>query len=217
MLHSIVSQIAQIVSSIISTFGYPGILLVMVAENVFPPIPSEAVLPFAGFLASQDRFNLFWVVIAGMLGSVIGALCLYAFGYYGNELLIRRFLRRWGKWFLLSEEDLDKSLVWFKHYGRPAVFTARMVPLIRSLISIPAGLTKMPLFTFILLTSFGTALWSFFLTYAGYLLGENWQLVGQVLGRYEKAVLIIIVIILIFFFWRKLYSLKNKKSSSSCL
>jgi len=132
-------------------------------------------------------------------------------------LLIRRFLRRWGKWFLLSEEDLDKSLVWFKHYGRPAVFTARMVPLIRSLISIPAGLTKMPLFTFILLTSFGTALWSFFLTYAGYLLGENWQLVGQVLGRYEKAVLIIIVTILIFFFWRKLSSLKNKKSSSSCL
>lgn len=216
MLDYILSPILDIVSVVITTLGYPGIVLVMIAENVFPPIPSEAVLPFAGFLVSQGKFSILGITIAGMVGSVIGAFILYAFGYYGDELIVRRFLRRWGKWFLLSEEDLDKSLVWFKHYGRPAVFTARMVPIVRSLISIPAGLSKMPLPSFAFFTCFGTALWSFILTYAGYLLGENWGLVGGFIKKYEHFVLVLLVAVVGIFVYKKVRGTRKSDKSEKC-
>jgi len=212
MLHQMLSSLAGLVSHIITTFGYPGIVFVMVAENVFPPIPSEAVLPFAGFLVSDGAFTLIGVTVAGMIGSVLGALALYAFGYYGDEVLVRRFLRRWGKWFLLSEEDLDKSVTWFKHYGKPAVFTARMIPLIRSLISIPAGLSKMPLPTFIFFTSVGTAIWSFILTYAGFILGENWERVGKYLEKYEKLVVVAVLLSSILYLYKRIASKRSSES-----
>jgi membrane protein DedA with SNARE-associated domain len=213
MLHDILASLARLITTIISTLGYPGIILITVIENVFPPIPSEAVLPFAGYLASRGDFCLFWAVFSGTLGSVFGAMILYAFGYYGNEKIVRRFIRRFGKWFMISEEDLDKAEDWFKKYGSPAVFTARIIPIIRSIISIPAGFAKMPMGTFLFYTTFGTALWSSILVYAGYLLGENWELVGKYLEKYELVALVVIAAVCVYVVVKRLR--RNQKASGA--
>ena len=209
LLHKILTTIASLITTIITTLDYPGIILITIIENVFPPIPSEAVLPFAGYLAARGNFCLFGVVLSGTLGSVLGALILYAFGYYGNEKIVRRFIRKFGKWLVVSEKDLDKSEAWFKKYGPPAVFIARVIPIIRSIISIPAGFAKMPMGTFLFYTTFGTALWSFILAYAGFLLGENWELVGKYLEKYQLAALVIIGVICIYVIVKRFFSKKS--------
>lgn len=185
--------IIELVTRIIETGSYPGLIFVTILENVFPPIPSEAILPFAGFLSATGKFNIWLVIISGTMGSVIGALILYAFGYYGNEKIVRAFVRRYGRFMLLKEEDLDGAEAFFKKHGRPAVFSARLIPIFRSIVSIPAGLAKMPLFEFITLTAVGTSLWCAVLAFLGRFLGENWHLVGQWVSRYEKIVLIVLI------------------------
>lgn len=172
--------------------GYVGIVAIMALENVFPPIPSEVVMPFAGFLAAQGEFNLFWAVIAGTLGSILGAVFWYLFGLWGNELIVRNFFRKFGKYLFLSEKDLDNSLAIFAGRGELIIFVGRLIPIVRSLISIPAGISKMKWTTFLLFTTLGTAIWTAILTVAGKLLGENWQSVGGWLKNYEHLVLFIL-------------------------
>lgn len=188
-LKDILDALAFWAQSIISTAGYPGLVLVMFLENVFPPIPSEVVLPLAGSLALQGRFTLLGITLVGALGSVTGALVFYQGGRLLGEERVRELIRRYGKWLMLAEEDLDKALEWFNHYGESVIFFGRMVPIVRSLVSIPAGIARMNLIRFNLYTIVGTALWSFLLALAGYLLGSNWPLVSTWIGRYEKLIL----------------------------
>ncbi|MPZ16181.1 MAG: DedA family protein [Chloroflexi bacterium] len=172
--------------------GYPGLVLIMVVENVFPPIPSEVVLPLAGFLSHADRgvFQLPLVVLAGALGSVLGALLLYAFGAWTRDHGGRRALLAAGRYVFLTEKDLDRAEDWFARYRALAVFTGRFVPVVRSLISIPAGYDGMPLPQFLALTAIGTTIWCAILASAGWVLGANWPLVRAVLSRYEQLVLV---------------------------
>jgi len=190
----LLEQVRAGIEQIISALGYWGIILVMALENLFPPIPSELVMPFAGFLVvcqeqpeissacQGSSFTLWGVILAGMVGSVLGAIILYYFGYFANEALIRTFIRRFGRFLFVSEADLDKALTYFNHYGDSVIFFGRLVPLVRSLISIPAGMAGMPLPRFLFFTALGTALWSGLLATAGYFLGQNWE---QVLGWVE--------------------------------
>jgi membrane protein DedA with SNARE-associated domain len=187
-LSEILDTIIAWSQSVISATGYPGLLLVMFLENVFPPIPSEVILPLAGSLALEGRFTLLGITAIGALGSVIGAFVFYAAGRALGESRIRELLRRFGRWFLLSEEDLDKALAWFQRYGEPVIFFGRMVPIVRSLVSIPAGIARMRLERFSLYTAIGTALWSFLLALAGYLLGHSWPAVSEWIDRYETVV-----------------------------
>jgi membrane protein DedA with SNARE-associated domain len=180
--------------SLISSMGYPGLAFVMFLENVFPPIPSEIVLPLAGSLTLTGRFSLLGVTLVGALGSVVGALFFYALGYWFDEKRVRWLLVRYGKYFLLSEDDLDRALTWFERFGEYVIFFGRMVPLVRSLISIPAGLAKMNLVVFTAYTAVGTALWSLLLAYAGRLLGQNWNVVTEWVDKYENVVLVIIAL-----------------------
>lgn len=174
--------------SAISTLGYPGLGLVMFLENVFPPIPSEVVLPLAGSLTLQGRFTLAGVALVGALGSITGALLFYGLGHWLGEARVRRFMDRRGHWLSVSAADFDRAKSWFERYGEPVVFFGRMVPMVRSLISIPAGLAGMNLARFTLYTALGTALWSLLLAWAGRILGQNWPLVSAWIGRYEHLV-----------------------------
>jgi membrane protein DedA with SNARE-associated domain len=179
----------------IRSTGYPGIVLLMVLENIFPPIPSEVIVPLAGFLVAQGKLSLIGVVIAGTAGSVLGALPLYYTGVFLGEERVKRFADNHGRWLTVSREDLERAKQWFDRHGVFAVIICRLVPGIRSLISIPAGIAKMPLLSFLSFTAFGAGLWTALLAYAGYLLGENFAHVGEYLNPISYLVLAAIVLL----------------------
>lgn len=214
-LTDILNAINAWAQNIIQTMGYPGLGLIMFLENVFPPIPSELVLPLAGWLTLDEtaNFTLLGVTIVGAIGSVAGAFFFYGIGRWFDESRVRWLLQRYGKWFMLSEDDFDVALSWFDKYDEAVIFFARMVPIVRSLISVPAGLAKMNIGKFAAYTAVGTALWSFVLAYAGRILGENYPMVEAFIDQYEHIVIVLGVAAVVLFFvlrWRKLRADKQK-------
>lgn len=206
--------LGKFIQQIIETLGYPGIILVMAAENIFPPIPSELVMPLAGFMAYEGKFNIIAVIIAGMVGSVVGALALYWLGAWANETVIRRFVRRWGRYAFISEKDLDVTLGYFSRHGEAVIFFGRLIPIVRSLISIPAGMERMPLPKFLLFTVLGTTIWSAILSYAGWALRSQWNLVLGYVKQYEHVVLALVVLaVLVFLYMRVLKPRLNRSAS----
>lgn len=170
------------VTGVMEAMGYGGIVFLMVLENVFPPIPSEVIMPLAGFTAARGELTFLGVVLAGTAGSVLGALPLYYLGRSVGERRVRAWAERYGKWLTISGEEIDRSRDWFDRHGGKAVFFCRLVPGIRSLISIPAGIAHMPMLPFLLYTTLGTGIWATALAYAGYLLGENYHRVEEYIG-----------------------------------
>jgi membrane protein DedA with SNARE-associated domain len=215
--HSVMSQLMDQVASwieeIILALGYPGITLVMLIENLFPPIPSELVMPFAGFLVADGKLDFAGIVAAGTLGSVLGALVLYYIGLWGGEAVLRPFVRRFGRWFMTSEDDLDRAIGTFARYGEVMVFVGRLVPIIRSLISLPAGMQRMALPKFLLFTTIGSALWTTLLSYAGLVLGQNWEQVLGIIESYQRVVAVILVIAVLGFVAWKLRQRRAARSA----
>lgn len=196
-------QIGGWIEELIVTMGYPGIVLVMAVENIFPPIPSELVLPLAGALSASDELNYWGAVSAAVVGSLIGAVVLYSIGSVARQAGVRRLVAVYGKYLFISEQDLDRGAAWFRRYGEAVIFFGRLVPIIRSIISIPAGYTRMPLGRFLLYTTAGTALWSLFLTYVGRVLGENWAEIRTFMEPYENGTLVVLVLAALgFVVWR---------------
>ena len=176
--------------------GVFGAGLAIALENLFPPLPSEVILPLAGFTASRGEFNLVSVIIATTLGSVVGAMVLY----YIGALFGRDRLRTVVDWLpLVKLQDVDRAEEWFARHGRKAVFFGRMVPIFRSLISIPAGLERMGIVTFLALTTAGSLIWNSIFVIAGYRLGERWDEVEQYAGAFQKVVIVVVVIAVVAF------------------
>lgn len=186
---------ADWIMSVISSAGYVGIALLMCLENVFPPIPSELIMPLAGYMSAQDKLSFAGIVIAGMAGSVSGALPLYYLGSKLGEERVKAFADHYGRWLTVSRQDLDRAKRWFDRHGGAAVFLCRLVPGVRSLISIPAGITRMSLAVFLAYTAVGTALWAALLAYLGFYLGNNFSKVSQYLDPVSWAILGLIVVI----------------------
>lgn len=171
--------------------GVVGAGLAIALENLFPPVPSEVILPLAGFTASRGEFDLAAVIIATTLGSVVGAAILY----YIGALIGRDRLRAIVDWLpLVKLDDVDRAEAWFDRHGRKAVFFGRMIPIFRSLISIPAGLERMGIVTFLALTTAGSLIWNSIFIIAGYRLGERWDEVEQYAGIFQKIVIVLVVI-----------------------
>jgi membrane protein DedA with SNARE-associated domain len=215
-LSNILDAINEWALSLISTLGYPGLGFVMFLENVFPPIPSELVLPLAGWLTLGEEapFTMLGVTVVGAIGSVLGAFFFYGLGAWFDESRVRALLQRYGKWFMLSVEDLDVALAWFERHGEYVVFFGRMVPIVRSLISVPAGLASMPLGKFSLYTAVGTALWSFILAFAGRMLGDNWYLVSDFIDKYENIVLVVVVLAFAYFVYTRWRTLNRSQAKA---
>ena len=180
-------NLGQWISYAIETLGPAGLALLLLAENLFPPIPSELVLPLAGFFVARGELTFAGALVGSTLGSVAGALILYALGRHGGRPLVLRY----GRALRVGEKDLDRAEGWFERYGGSIVLFARMVPLARSVVSIPAGTLKMPLARFTLLTTLGSAAWNTLLIGAGWTLGNNWTRVSDVVGQYSNAVLVL--------------------------
>ncbi|TMR93814.1 DedA family protein [Nonomuraea basaltis] len=175
---------------LMETLGAPGAGLAIALENLFPPLPSEVILPLAGFTASRGDMGLLDVLVCTTLGSVIGALTLY---WIGALLGRDRVLAIAAKLPLVKASDIEKTEAWFGRHGRKTVFFGRMIPLFRSLISVPAGVERMPLPTFTLLTTVGSLIWNTAFVLAGYFLGENWSLVETYVGIGSNVVIALVV------------------------
>ncbi len=192
------------VISVVESLGYWGVAALVALENLFPPIPSEVVLPLAGFVAVEGDASVAGMVIAATIGSMVGAYALYGIAAAIGPVRLRSFVVRYGKWFGLDEDDLDKSEEWFDRRASMAVLVCRCIPLMRSLISIPAGLRRMPLIPFSIYTLLGSLVWNVLLIGAGYLLGEQWQQVEEPMALFQKLVLVVIGVGVAWFVWRRI-------------
>lgn len=209
-MSELIQFFVQLAEKLITVFGYPGIAAVTFLENLFPPLPSEFIVPFAGFQASSGRLGLIGVVIASTTGSVLGALILYYLGAWWGEEPLRRLIRRFGRYVLLTESDLDKVLYLFENYGSGIILFGRLVPGLRSYISIPAGMRRMPLGRFILFTALGTASWSGVMAYAGYMLGENWDHVVGYANAYQQVITVLSALLTAAFVVTRLRSFRQQ-------
>lgn len=192
---------------VMERLGGPGAGLLIALENLFPPLPSEIILPLAGFTASQGSFSVGGAVLWTTAGSVLGALALYTLGaVFGRS----RFRALWARLPLVDLQDLDRTEAWFARHGAKAVFLGRMVPIFRSLISVPAGIERMPVATFLALTTAGSLLWNTLFVVAGYQLGENWHLVEGYAGIFQNLVLVGVVVAVGWFVVSRLRSRRER-------
>jgi len=187
----------------------------MFLENLFPPIPSELIMPLGGFYVYQGQLSFFPVVLAGLLGTVIGAFPWYGIGRLINEERIENWLRKYGRWIGISPTELYRSRKWFARYGNSLVFWGRLIPGIRTLISVPAGVELMPIIPFTIWTTAGSLVWTILLTLAGILLGEGYTRVEAWIDPFSKIVKVILVVItLSLFFWLFIRTLLKNNTRS---
>jgi membrane protein DedA with SNARE-associated domain len=199
------------ITNTINYMGYWGIGMLMFVENLFPPIPSELIMPLAGFTAraTPEKLNVVGVFFSGLMGSVLGALVWYYPGKYFGERRLQAWADKYGKWLSISSKDIIKAKQWFDKQGGKAVLIGRLVPGIRTLISVPAGISNMHLLPFLIYSTLGSAIWVGLLTYAGYALGSQYELVDKYLAPVSKIVLA--VLILAFAVWVIKRKRKNRK------
>ncbi len=189
---------ASWIEGVIETTGVFGIALLMLLENVFPPIPSELIMPLAGYTAARGQANIVLVILAGTIGSLAGASFWYAIGRWVGEERLKRLADRFGRWMTVGRDDIEKADDWFDRHGHKAVLFGRLVPTIRTLISVPAGLSEMAWPTFLLYSGIGTAIWTTLLALLGYGLGSQYEKVGAWLDPVSFAVVAIIVLIYLY-------------------
>ena len=188
------NSLATWAQDVIEQFGYVGVALLVVVENVFPPIPSEIVLPFAGFVAQRGGESVVIMILAATVGSVGGALIMYWIAAVIGDERLHAFTRKFGKWVQIREVDLTRAEEWFDRHATSAVLLGRCVPLIRSVVSIPAGIRRMKLVPYIAYTFAGSLVWNILLIGAGALLGDNWERVGSYVGVFQWVVIALVMV-----------------------
>ena len=198
-------QMGDWIVDFVGKLGYFGIFLLTLLENIFPPIPSELVMPLAGYHAAQGRFGLWGAVAAGSLGSALGTIAWYWVGHEVGERRLREWAERHGRWLTLDGEDIDKAADWFCRKGVWAVFLCRMIPALRTWISLPAGFSGMRMGKFLVPTVIGTTIWTAALTSAGYLLGQQYTDIEGVLGKVSWIVIGLIAVTYVYRLMRRTY------------
>lgn len=197
MIEKIISQLAGIIIAVISKSGYAGVVLLMAIESACIPLPSEIIMPFAGYLVHTGRFQLFWAATAGALGCNLGSVIAYEIGCYGGRPLIEKY----GRYVWISRHDLDLAERFFDRFGSAAVFIGRLLPVIRTFIALPAGLAKMPRLRFHVYTFLGSWPWCFALAWVGMKLGEHWESDPRLKHWLHRLDLVIVITILAAAFW----------------
>lgn len=200
-------------ADVVEALGYVGVALLVAVENIFPPIPSEVVLGLAGYTASRGDASVLGMIIAATIGSVVGAWVLYGFSAAVGPLRLRAIVIRYGVWIGFGESELDRAEQWFDRRSRYAVLVCRCIPLIRSLISIPAGFRRMPLATFTVFTLIGSLIWNSLLVTAGYLLGEQWDRVLDYTEPFQDLVMVLIAVLVIAVIVRKVVLIRRERAA----
>ncbi len=203
---SLIVELEPWARGVMESLGYVGIALLVALENLVPPIPSEVILPLAGFFVSRGTFQFLPVVVAATVGSVVGAWVLYGVGLYLGKANVYAFVERWGHLILVREKDLDRTFVFFEEHGRKAVFLGRLLPLVRSLVSVPAGMAGMPAARFTWYTAAGSGLWNTGLVAVGWWLGQEWERVRPWIQAFEVGFVVLLALLVVGFFllrWRR--------------
>ena len=200
------------ITNLINSLGYVGIALLMALENLIPPIPSELIMPLAGFTVTKGEMSFAGAVIAGTIGSVLGATPWYFLGKYWGLKRTKKIADKYGKWLTLSGEDIQKAKVWFDRKGYIATGIGRLVPGIRTYISLPAGISKMPFIPFTIYSTIGTVFWVSLLTGAGYIFGANYEKVGAYLKPISTVVIVAILAASIYWLIKRKKSISRKKN-----
>ncbi|MFH0969333.1 MAG: DedA family protein [Patescibacteria group bacterium] len=200
MISNIIGFLGEFIMHGISAMGYWGVGLMMAIESACVPLPSEIIMPFSGFLVSKGEFTLWGVTIAGSVGSLMGSLLAYYVGVFGG----RSFIEKYGKYILITKHDLNIADNFFNKYGASAVFFSRMLPVVRTFISLPAGIAKMNVWKLSAYTFAGSIPWCYFLAYVGKRLGDNWEIVGTYFRKFDYAIAILFIICVIWFVKRHL-------------
>ena len=188
------------VTFLMTNFGYFGMFLGMVLEAVIIIIPSEVILATGGILAGRGIFSFWMAFLLGLLGSVFCAIIIYLIGYFGG----RSFVKKYGKFFFMKEEDIEKCDIWFEKYGPLAAFLARNFPIVRTLISLPMGISKVNFPRFVLFTTLGSIPWTFAFVYVGYALGNNWIVLNNFVKKLKLPIIILLILLLINYLFKKL-------------
>jgi len=198
MITAIIDILANIVVAIINFIGYPGIFFLMLVESCGIPMPSEVIMPFSGFLVAAGKLNFWAVVLLGAIGNLAGSLLAYFIGFKGGRPLIEKY----GKYMLISKHDLDLADHWFSRFGQLTVFFGRLLPVVRTYISFPAGVAKMDLKKFSFYTFAGALPWSALFAWLGIKMGKNWQLIQETLHNFDLAILVLVIAFIGWYFWR---------------
>jgi len=210
MFETILEPIASWIINFISRMGYTGIIITMAIESACIPLPSEIIMPFSGYLVFTERFNLWLVSVAGAFGCVVGSVVAYWVGIRGG----RPFIQKYGRYVLISSKDLATADRWFKRYGEWAIFFSRLLPVIRTFISLPAGIARMNFLKFVIYTFAGSLPWCFALAYVGKILGENWMSIRVYFRRADIFIGAVIILGISYFIYRHIKPEKKQSGPS---
>ncbi|MEK7581206.1 MAG: DedA family protein [Patescibacteria group bacterium] len=199
----ITEALINFATNIIQSMGYPGIFLLMTAESMFIPFPSEITMTFSGFLVSSGHFNFFLVVLSGGLGNVLGSSVAYYLGHSLKHKVINKIIEKYGKFLFVTKEEFTSTESLFKKHGSWIIVASRFIPGVRAIISVPAGAAHIPYPSFILYTALGSLAWSFILVYAGTILGSNWQVVRTLLHKFDTIILVVTPVLIAAYIWHK--------------
>jgi len=205
MVYKLFALISSFVVSFISALGYKAVFFLMALESACLPIPSEIIMPFSGYLVFNEKFLLLQVIFWGTLGNLAGSIAAYLVGFYGGRPLIEKY----GKYILISGKELDWADRWFKKYGSLSILFSRMLPVIRTFISLPAGVARMPFFKFCFYTFLGSLPWAFVLTYAGVIMGESWPTLEIYFRKFDWLMAILVVLLI---GWYLINKFKEKRN-----
>ena len=204
------NSLSGLIINFIHATGYFGVFFFMLLNSALIPIPSEITVPFAGYLAQTGTFSFPFVVLAGAIGDLVGALIAYSIGYFLEETVILSLIDKYGKYILLSKHEYLRAVSLYKKYGSGITFFCRLLPGVRSFISVPAGLSEMKLWKFILFTFLGSLVWVSALTYVGYYLGSHWDSIGPVYHKFQIVIVTVFVLLIAYYIYHKLKKGKEK-------
>lgn len=208
-MDSILSHFANLIVCVIEKSGYWGVFILMTFESALIPIPSEITMPFAGYLVSSGKMNIHILSLTGAFANLVGSIVAYWLGFWLEDKLIRQWIKRRGKFLLISEQEYDTAEKWFKKYGDPIVFFSRITPGVRTFISLPAGVAKTNFSMFCILTFSGSLIWSYFLSYIGFFLGRNWSHIEIYYRKFEYLILAIFILLIGWFLFHKISKIKS--------
>ncbi len=194
---------------LIESTSYAGIFVLMTLESALIPIPSEVTMPFSGFLASSGKLSLVYIIAVGTVANLVGSLIAYYIGYFIEETILLNLIKKHGKFILVSEHEYQRASAWFAKYGDKIIFISRLMPGVRTVISLPAGVFRMDIKKFTLYTLLGCLIWSTFLTYVGYILGENWRALEGYFRKFEIVIGVLLIVAIIWYLEKHFKILKS--------
>jgi membrane protein DedA with SNARE-associated domain len=204
-----IEAIAHWITNYISTLGYPAIFVLMTLESALIPIPSEVTMPFAGFLVSQGYLNFWLVVLIGTAANLFGSLGAYALGFWGQEKFVKKIIKKYGKYVLVTYDEVETAEKWFRKRGELIAFASRLLPVVRTFISLPAGFSEMNVFKFSFYTFLGAFIWTALLTWVGFTLGERWDILGIYFHKFDTIIIAVFIVLAALYVYRKVKKIKK--------